>query len=95
MKRFNTLRRTLLASALLAASGLASAQAVKLTLGHGAAPGNPRHEAAVKMAEVAKAKSNGRIEITWSKIAFSADARLRSWVQSQPSQASAASARSG
>ena len=63
MKRFNTLRRTLLASALLAASGLASAQAVKLTLGHGAAPGNPRHEAAVKMAEVAKAKSNGRIEI--------------------------------
>jgi tripartite ATP-independent transporter DctP family solute receptor len=56
-------RRTVLASALLAATGLASAQAVKLTLGHGAAPGNPRHEAAVKMAELAKAKSGGRIEI--------------------------------
>ena len=57
------IRRTVLATALLAATGLASAQAVKLTLGHGAAPGNPRHEAAVKMAEVAKAKSGGRIEI--------------------------------
>ena len=41
----------------------AQAQAVKLTLGHGAAPGNPRHEAAVKFAEVAKAKSGGRIEV--------------------------------
>jgi tripartite ATP-independent transporter DctP family solute receptor len=39
------------------------AQTVKLTLGHGAAPGNPRHEAALKFAEVAKAKSNGRIEV--------------------------------
>ena len=63
MTRFNTLRRTLLATAVLAATSLAHAQAVKLTLGHGAAPGNPRHEAAVKMAEVAKAKSGGRIEI--------------------------------
>ncbi len=63
MNKTSLIRRTVLASALLAATGLASAQAVKLTLGHGAAPGNPRHEAAVKMAEVAKAKSNGRIEI--------------------------------
>ncbi len=63
MTRFNTLRRTLLATAILVATSLAHAQAVKLTLGHGAAPGNPRHEAAVKMAEVAKAKSGGRIEI--------------------------------
>jgi tripartite ATP-independent transporter DctP family solute receptor len=39
------------------------AQAVKLTLGHGAAPGNPRHEAAVKFAEVAKARSAGRIDV--------------------------------
>jgi TRAP-type transport system periplasmic protein len=39
------------------------AQAVRLTLGHGAAPGNPRHEAAVKFAEVAKAKSAGRIDV--------------------------------
>jgi tripartite ATP-independent transporter DctP family solute receptor len=41
----------------------ALAQPVKLTLGHGAAPGNPRHEAAVKFAELVKAKTNGRIEI--------------------------------
>ncbi|HUG21848.1 TRAP transporter substrate-binding protein [Piscinibacter sp.] len=41
----------------------AQAQAVKLTLGHGAAPGNPRHEAAVKFAEVLKAKTGGRIEV--------------------------------
>ncbi len=41
----------------------AHAQAVKLTLGHGAAVGNPRHEAAVKFAEVVKAKSGGRIEV--------------------------------
>lgn len=41
----------------------AQAQAVKLTLGHGAAPGNPRHEASVKFAEVVKAKSGGRIEV--------------------------------
>ncbi|MDZ5461017.1 TRAP transporter substrate-binding protein [Azohydromonas lata] len=41
----------------------ALAQNVKLTLGHGAAPGNPRHEAAVKFAEIVKAKTHGRIEI--------------------------------
>jgi len=57
--------RTLLA---LAAGALAlplavQAQAVKLTLGHGAAPGNPRHEASVKFAEVVKARSGGRIEV--------------------------------
>jgi TRAP-type transport system periplasmic protein len=59
-----TFVRTLLAAAAgtLCAAG-AHAQAVKLTLGHGAAIGNPRHEAAVKFAEVAKAKSNGRIEV--------------------------------
>ncbi len=60
-----TFTRTLLA---LAAGSLlfplaAQAQAVKLTLGHGAAPGNPRHEAAVKFAEVLKAKTSGRIEV--------------------------------
>jgi TRAP-type transport system periplasmic protein len=64
MMLINHLRRTLIATSLCAFSMGAMAQAtVKLTLGHGAAPGNPRHEAAVKMAEVAKAKSNGRIEI--------------------------------
>jgi TRAP-type transport system periplasmic protein len=60
-----TFTRSLLA---LAAGALlcplaAQAQAVKLTLGHGAAPGNPRHEAAVKFAEVLKAKTSGRIEV--------------------------------
>lgn len=63
MQSLFTLRRTLLATALLAFTSVASAQAVKLTLGHGAAPGNPRHEAAVKFAETIKAKTNGRIEI--------------------------------
>ena len=41
----------------------AQAQAVKLTLGHGAAPGNPRHEASLKFAELVKAKTSGRIEV--------------------------------
>ncbi|WP_119157555.1 TRAP transporter substrate-binding protein [Caldimonas tepidiphila] len=56
--------RTLLALAAFAAIPFAAhAQAVKLTLGHGAAVGNPRHEGAVKFAEVVKAKSGGRIEV--------------------------------
>ncbi|MGK6311085.1 TRAP transporter substrate-binding protein [Variovorax sp. DT-64] len=59
-----TFVRTLLAVAAAATLPLgAQAQAVKLTLGHGAAPGNPRHEAAVKFAEVLKAKTSGRIEV--------------------------------
>jgi TRAP-type transport system periplasmic protein len=61
-------RKTFTLSLLAAAAGTffaagAHAQAVKLTLGHGAAIGNPRHEAAVKFAEVLKAKSGGRIEV--------------------------------
>jgi tripartite ATP-independent transporter DctP family solute receptor len=53
-----------LAGALLTAGQLAFAQApVKLTLGHGAAPGNPRHEAALLFAERVKAKTAGRIEV--------------------------------
>jgi tripartite ATP-independent transporter DctP family solute receptor len=60
----NTFLRTLLAAAAgLACIGAAQAQAVKLTLGHGAAVGNPRHEASVKFAEVVKARSGGRIEV--------------------------------
>lgn len=51
------------AVALALAAGSALAQQVKLTLGHGAAVGNPRHEASVKFAEVLKQKSNGRIEV--------------------------------
>ncbi|WPB57323.1 TRAP transporter substrate-binding protein [Xylophilus sp. GOD-11R] len=58
-------RRTL---ALAAALGLAAFAAVaqpttRLTLGHGAAPGNPRHEASVLFAERVKEKSGGRIEV--------------------------------
>jgi TRAP-type transport system periplasmic protein len=61
-------RNTFIRCAVAVAAGTllslaAHAQAVKLTLGHGAAPGNPRHEAAVKFAEVVKAKSGGRIEV--------------------------------
>ena len=60
-------RRTLAlaAASLLAATPFAFAQqaATKLTLGHGAAPGNPRHEAAALFADRVKAKTNGRIEI--------------------------------
>jgi len=41
----------------------AHAQAIKLTLGHGAAVGNPRDKAAVKFAEVLKARTGGRIEV--------------------------------
>lgn len=56
--------RTLVALAACAVLPLAAhAQAIKLTLGHGAAPGNPRHEASVKFAEVLKAKTAGRIEV--------------------------------
>ena len=59
-----TFVRTVLAVAAAAVLPLAAqAQALKLTLGHGAAVGNPRHEAAVKFAEVVKAKSSGRIEV--------------------------------
>ncbi|RZS57086.1 TRAP transporter substrate-binding protein [Sphaerotilus mobilis] len=61
-----TFFRTLIAAAAAVCTlmPLASqAQATKLTLGHGAAPGNPRHEASVKFAEVLKSKTAGRIEV--------------------------------
>ncbi|BEP61889.1 TRAP transporter substrate-binding protein [Variovorax sp. V213] len=61
MKRRNI---AVLVGTLITTASLAFAQApVKLTLGHGSAPGNPRHEAAVKFAETVKAKTNGRIDI--------------------------------
>jgi TRAP-type transport system periplasmic protein len=64
MTHFNLLRRTALVAALACAGSISFAQsAIKLTLGHGAAPGNPRHEASVKFADTVKAKTNGRIEI--------------------------------
>jgi TRAP-type transport system periplasmic protein len=61
-------RKIFIRGAVIAAIGSlmalsAQAQAVKLTLGHGAAPGNPRHEASVKFAETVKAKTSGRIEV--------------------------------
>jgi TRAP-type transport system periplasmic protein len=64
MTRFTLLRRTALVTALACVGSISLAQsAIKLTLGHGAAPGNPRHEASVKFADTVKAKTNGRIEI--------------------------------
>jgi TRAP-type transport system periplasmic protein len=64
MTNFNIFRRAALVAALACAGSVSFAQSpVKLTLGHGAAPGNPRHEASVKFAETVKAKTNGRIEI--------------------------------
>jgi TRAP-type transport system periplasmic protein len=64
MNTFSNFRRSTLALAMMAASSLVTAQSVtKLTLGHGAAPGNPRHEASVKFADMVKAKTNGRIEV--------------------------------
>ena len=63
MNQTSLMRRTVLATALLAASGLAAAQTVKLTLAHGNPPDNPRHVAAVKFADTVKAKTNGRVEI--------------------------------
>ena len=64
MQRKTFIRSTLaLVAATLMAPLLVQAQAVKLTLGHGSAPDNPRHVAALKFAEVAKARSGGRIDV--------------------------------
>ncbi len=63
MNRITFLRAVLAAAASTACVATAHAQTVKLTLGHGAAIGNPRHEAALKFAEVVKARSGGRIEV--------------------------------
>lgn len=61
---FTLVRRTLLVALGCATLSIGShAQVTKLTLGHGAAPGNPRHEASLKFAEVLKAKTSGRIEV--------------------------------
>ena len=51
------------ALALAVCTAPAFAQTTKLTLGHGAAVGNPRHEAAVAFANAVKQKSGGRIEV--------------------------------
>ena len=57
-----TLGATLAAPAILAFPHRAQAQAT-LTLGHGAAPGNPRTLAAAKFAELVSQKTEGRITI--------------------------------
>jgi len=66
MMNFAILRRTLVAAAVLTAAGLAQAQTVKLSLGHGSAPDNLRHIASLKFAELVKAKTNGQVEVTVS-----------------------------
>lgn len=63
MQRRTFPRAALALAAALALPFAAQAQAVKLSLGHGAAPGNPRHEASVKFAEIVKAKTAGRVEV--------------------------------
>ncbi|PDT27982.1 C4-dicarboxylate ABC transporter [Rhizobium sp. L9] len=68
---FQVKRRTFLATAavVLAAPAVvlsarfASAAATTLTLGHGAAPGNPRTVAADKFAQLVKEKTEGRVQI--------------------------------
>lgn len=62
MQRTTFLRTAIAAAACVLLPAAAFAQ-TKLMLGHGAAPGNPRHEAAVKFAEVLKAKTAGRLDV--------------------------------
>ena len=54
------------AAALMGAPTILRAAPVKLTFGHGAAPGNPRSIAADKFAELVKAKSGGALEVAVS-----------------------------
>ncbi len=63
MQRKTFVRTAIALAAVALLPAAAHAQALKLTLGHGAAVGNPRHEASVKFAEVLKAKTGGRIEV--------------------------------
>lgn len=62
MQRTTFLRTAIAAAACVLLPAAAFAQ-TKLMLGHGAAPGNPRHEAAVKFADVLKAKTAGRLDV--------------------------------
>ncbi len=54
---------SILAATAIALSASPAFAQTKLTLGHGAAVGNPRHEAAVAFANAVKAKSGGKIEV--------------------------------
>lgn len=64
MKQFNIFRRAALVAALACAGSLAFAQApLKLTLGHNAAPGNPKSLGATYFSEQMNKRSNGRITV--------------------------------
>ncbi|MCK6403512.1 MAG: TRAP transporter substrate-binding protein [Sphaerotilus natans subsp. sulfidivorans] len=63
MQRKTLIHATLAVAAALVMTPAAMAQTTKLTLGHGAAPGNPRHEASMKFAELVKTRTAGRIEV--------------------------------
>ena len=64
MKTFNIVRRTALVAALACLGSAAFAQAaLKMTLGHNAAPGNPKALGAIFFAEQMSKRSNGRITV--------------------------------
>lgn len=64
MKAFSALPCVVLSAILMSGPFPALAQTpIKLTLSHNAANGTPRAEAAMKFAELVKAKSNGRLAI--------------------------------
>jgi tripartite ATP-independent transporter DctP family solute receptor len=64
MKTFKIVRRTALVAALACLSSAAFSQAtMKLTLGHNAAPGNPKALGATFFAEQMSKRSNGRITV--------------------------------
>ena len=66
MVMFKPTRRALLlgAAGTLASPSIVRAQSqIRLTLGHGAAPGNPRSLAAERFAALLRERSNGRIEM--------------------------------
>ncbi len=61
--RFQWLAVALAVSAFGIAPPALSQTPMKLTLGHNAAPGNPKAEAALKFADIVKEKSKGRITV--------------------------------
>jgi len=61
------------AAALMGAPTILRAAPVKITFGHGAAPGNPRSLAAEKFAELVKLKSGGALEVTVAGAAMLGD----------------------
>jgi len=61
------------AAALMGAPTILRAAPMKITFGHGAAPGNPRSIAAEKFAELVKLKSGGALEVTVAGAAMLGD----------------------